>query len=450
MNPDSKTPFLRTRPILESLERHLLSSFAASSGDGCKTRLFEEEEHPYRTSFQRDRDRVIHSRAFRRLKHKRQVFLVSYGDHYRTRLTHTIEVSQLSRTIARALGLNEDLVEAIALAHDMGHTPFGHIGEVVLHRIMKGVDDLSGTVSIGDAGGFKHNYQSVRIVDSNETKYQFEGLNLTAFVREGILKHTRLRRADVKMQSFKYEGLAYELDDATTLEGQIVAVCDEIAQRTHDLEDGLRAHYVSLEQVRTLPLVRFIEEQRRMTFDADADRFLYRNRLIRKLVDVLVSDVIGQTLKNMTLFYQQTGRTHFFDRRIVWFSDEIDPKQAELDRFIMKEIIKVAAEERSDEHAEAIIRALFEFYFLHPNLMPAYRLKKCLEKTAFPAVYNPASEEGEIIHQRLRRSADFARSVCDHVAGMTDHYAEADYERLTRLTENELTTSRADLEPQGI
>jgi dGTPase len=450
MNPESKTPFLRTRQVLETLEDQILSPFAAKSSDGCRTRLFEEEEHSYRTSFQRDRDRVIHSRAFRRLKHKRQVFLVSYGDHYRTRLTHTIEVSQLSRTIARALGLNEDLVEAIALAHDMGHTPFGHIGEVVLHRIMKGKDDLNGTVSIGDAGGFKHNYQSVRIVDSNETKYQFEGLNLTAFVREGILKHTRLRRGEVDMQGFKYQGLAYELDDATTLEGQIVAVCDEIAQRTHDLEDGLRALYVSLEQVRTLPLVGFIEEQRQMTFDADTDRFLYRNRLIRKLVDVLVTDVISQTLKNMTLFYQQTGRTHFYNRRIVWFSEEIDPMQAELDRFIMKEIIKVAAEERSDKNAEKVIRALFKFYFLHPNLMPAYRLTKCLEKAAFPAVYDYASEERESIHQRLRRSADFARSVCDHIAGMTDHYAEADYERLTRLSESELETTRADLEPSGI
>jgi dGTPase len=450
MNPNSETPLLRTRPMLESIEAQILSPFAAKSADGCRTRLVEEQEHPYRTSFQRDRDRVIHSRAFRRLKHKRQVFLVSYGDHYRTRLTHTLEVSQLSRTIARALGLNEDLLEAIALAHDMGHTPFGHIGEVVLHRIMKGEDDLDGTVSIGDAGGFKHNYQSVRIVDSNETKYQFEGLNLTAFVREGILKHTRLRRADVDMQGFKYEGLSYELDDATTLEGQIVAVCDEIAQRTHDLEDGLRAHYVSLEQVRTLPLVRFIEEQRQMTFDANADRFLYRNRLIRKLVDILVSDVIAQTLKNMTLFYQQTGRTRFFDRRIAWFSDEIDPKQVELDRFIMKEIIEVASAERSDDRAETIIRALFKYYFLHPNLMPAYRLTKCLEKTAFPAVYDPEAEEREGIHDRLRRSADFARSVCDHVAGMTDHYAEADYERLNHLTVNELLTSRADLEPSGI
>jgi dGTPase len=450
MNPDSKTPFLRTRQVLETLEDQILSPFAAKSGEGCKTRLVEEEEHPYRTSFQRDRDRVIHSRAFRRLKHKRQVFLVSYGDHYRTRLTHTIEVSQLSRTIARALGLNEDLAEAIALAHDVGHTPFGHIGEVVLHRIMKGKDDLDGAVSVGDAGGFKHNYQSVRIVDSNETKYQFEGLNLTAFVREGILKHTRLRRGEVDMQDFKYQGLAYELDDATTLEGQIVAVCDEIAQRTHDLEDGLRAHYVSLEKVRTLPLVRFIEEQRQMTFDADTDRLLYRNRLIRKLVDVLVTDVISQTLKNMTLFYQQTGRTHFFDRRIVWFSEEIDPMQAALDRFIMKEIIKVAAEERSDKNAEKVIKVLFKLYFLHPNLMPAYRLMKYLEKTAFPAVYDPASAEREGIHERLRQSADFARSVCDHIAGMTDHYAEDDYERLSRLSVSELKTTRADLEPSGI
>jgi len=239
----------------------VLSPFAAKSVDAAKTRLITEEEHAYRTAFQRDRDRIIHSRAFRRLKHKRQVFLVTYGDHYRTRITHTIEVSQLSRTMARALGLNEDLVEAIALGHDLGHTPFGHIGEVVLHRIMKGHDDLDGALHMTDAGGFKHNYQSVRIVDYNEMKYGFRGLNLTAPVREGILKHTRLRRNDVNIPGFEKEGLYYDLDHATTLEGQIVAVCDEIAQRTHDLEDGLRARHVSLLDVRSLELIKLIEQR---------------------------------------------------------------------------------------------------------------------------------------------------------------------------------------------
>ena len=440
---------IRTRSALEALERQTLSPFAAFSADAGKTRLIAEEEHAYRTTFQRDRDRIIHSRAFRRLKHKRQVFLVSYGDHYRTRLTHTIEVSQLSRTIARTLGLNEDLAEAIALGHDTGHTPFGHTGEVVLHRIMTGEDTLDGVFVIGNSGGYKHNYQSVRIVDANEKKYEFDGLNLTATVREGILKHTRLRRGHVNMPNFRYEGLEYDLDDAVTLERQIVAVCDEIAQRTHDLEDGLRARYVALERVRLLPLVQLVEKRRGLAFERNADRFLYRNRLIRKLVDVLISDVIEQTAENMTAFQAQTGRTSYFDRRIVWFSDELDPLQAELDRFIMKEIIQVAVAERGDERAVLLIRTLFRHYLLHPNLLPPYRLRKIVADDELPILYEPKAAERPQLHERLRRRADFARAVCDHVAGMTDHFAEAVYARLTQMSPAELEAARADHDPTG-
>jgi len=157
---------IRDRLFLEAQERHSLSPLAAKSEDYHRTRRYSEPEHPYRTAFQRDRDRIIHSRAFRRLKHKRQVFLTQSGDHYRTRLTHTLEVAQLSRTLARSLGLNEDLTEAIALGHDLGHTPFGHVGEIVLHKIMSGRDDLDGVLPSGvAAGGYKHNYQSLRVVD---------------------------------------------------------------------------------------------------------------------------------------------------------------------------------------------------------------------------------------------------------------------------------------------
>ncbi|MDZ7371249.1 MAG: dNTP triphosphohydrolase [candidate division KSB1 bacterium] len=428
---------IRRRKTLESIEQRLLSPFAALSSRAAQTRLFEEAEHPYRTAFQRDRDRIIHSRAFRRLKHKRQVFLVSYGDHYRTRLTHTIEVAQMSRTIARSLGLNEDLVEAVALAHDTGHTPFGHIGEVVLHRIMKWEDTLDDSARFGDGGGFKHNYQSVRIVDWNEKRYSFDGLNLTAPVREGILKHTRLRRGEVDIPGFRYEGLYYELDNATTIEGQIVAVCDEIAQRTHDLEDGLRAGYVTLEQVRSLPMIRYVEAKSRLNFSDDVDRFLYRNKLIRKLVDVLISDVIRQTAVNMRSFYEQTGRTSFFDRRIAWFSPTVDPLQEELDRFIMREIIRVASAERGDEQAAFIIRELFRLYYLYPNLLPEYRLARVLTEHDLQAIYSDRESAMEI-RERLQRDPLFARAVCDHIAGMTDDYAENTFKRLQRMNQEEL------------
>ncbi len=439
---------LRSRQLLEALEHRSLSNFAAKSDEAAATRLLQEEEHPYRTAFQRDRDRIIHSRAFRRLKHKRQVFLVSYGDHYRTRLTHTIEVSQLSRSIARALGLNEDLAEAVSLAHDTGHTPFGHMGETVLNRIMKGEDTLDGVAVFGDAGGFKHNYQSVRIVDLNEKRYSFDGLNLTAPVREGILKHTRLNRERIKMQGFRYQGLNYELDDAVTVEAQLVAVCDEIAQRTHDLEDGLRAGYVTLEQVRDLPIIRRVERLNQM--DLSGDRFVYRNRLIRKLVDLLVSDVMRSTAENLNLFYRMTGRTSFFDRRIAWFSKTVDPLQENLDQFIRSEIIDVASSERGDAEAAEIVRNLFRWYLRHPNLLPAYRLQRAVSGEDLEAVFDPQAPQRAALHERLRKSGDFARIVCDHIAGMTDDYAESTHKRLLAMSEEERATGRGDQQTTGL
>ncbi len=435
---------VRTREVLEALEYKTLSPFAAKSDAASTSRLLYEEEHRYRTSFQRDRDRIVHSRAFRRLKHKRQVFLTSYGDHYRTRLTHTIEVSQLSRTLARALALNEDLVEAIALGHDMGHTPFGHVGEVVLHRIMKGEEN--GGVTLTDQGGFKHNYQSVRIVDANETKYDFDGLNLTSPVREGILKHTRLRRHDLHYPQFRYDGLEYQLDHATTLEGQIVAVCDEIAQRTHDLEDGIRAKYVSLENVRKQPLIRIVEQHTGLSMSEMSNGFLYRNRLIRKLVNFLVTDVIEQTLKNMQSFYAKNQRYSFIDEQLVWFSPEIDPDQANLDTFIMKEIILKAKEERSDDKAIETITTLFRLFYSYPNLLPPFALVKCMNPTQIPVLYEAPQEKRAEIGSQLQQHKSFARAVCDHVAGMTDQYAEKYFDILSKLSQTVLWQKRGDVE----
>ena len=395
---------LRNRSDLEKIEETILAPYAALSTRFAPSRLHPEPEHPYRTAFQRDRDRIIHSRAFRRLKHKRQVFLTESGDHYRTRITHTLEVSQLSRTMARTLGVNEELAEAIALGHDLGHTPFGHIGEVVLHEILSGADTLDGTLPGRDAGGFKHNYQSLRVVDMLEKKYTWDGLNLTAAVREGILKHTRLRREAIRFPGCNLDGLHYELDNATTIEGQIVAVCDEIAQRTHDLEDGIRAGFVSLESVRELPIIREIDRRTGLKM---SDRFIYRNTLIRTLVNFLVTDVMEAALGRIDAFMHLTGRADTFDTLLVWFSDRVNPLQEELDRFIASEIIRIASEERSDDQAREIIRSLFKGYYLDPGLLPEYRLASVREDTTF------------------------LRAISDHIAGMTDNYAELENRRIS-------------------
>jgi len=441
---------IQDRSAQESYEERFLSPCAARSREWEKTRLYQEYQHKYRTAFQRDRDRIIHSRAFRRLKHKRQVFLISYGDHYRTRLTHTVEVSQLSRTIARCLGLNEDLTEAVALGHDLGHTPFGHMGEVVLHHIMSGQDDLDNTVTLGHVGGFKHNYQSLRVVDVNEKKYQFDGLNLTAAVREGILKHTRLRRKELHYPDFKADGLNYEIDTPTTLEGQIVGICDEIAQRTHDLEDGLRAGYVSANDVYQLSLIKHMEQAGHLISPHHQDPFYVRNHLIRALVNFLTTDVIENSIHHMHRFVEKTGRTHFFDETVIWFSEKIDPLQQELDQFIMKKIISLASEKRRDESAKETIRFLFKTFFDYPNILPAYRLRQCADGQTIETIYNGDERNKQTEIKHLRTKPEFARAVCDYISGMTDHFAEKMAANLNRIPKDQIFTMRADKDISGI
>jgi dGTPase len=407
---------LRTAADWQRVESQWLAPYACSSVGAHATRRFAENEHEYRTAFQRDRDRIIHSRAFRRLKHKRQVFLITDGDHFRTRLTHTLEVAQISRTMARALGLNEDLVEAIALGHDLGHTPFGHLGEMLLNEILQGRDTLEGLFDGSSLGGFKHNYQSLRIVDLIEQKYQFSGLNLTAQVREGILKHTRLKRGQFNYPSFNVEALAFELDMATTLEGQIVAIADEVAQRTHDLEDGLRAGLVNVEEVRQLEIVKLVEERmpnvqfltQPAAFSEGGDHYIYRNQLISGLINLLVSDIIAQTLQQVERFSLHLGRLSFFDEEVVRFSSALDPLQKELNSFIYRKIILVPSVQRADAQVREVLRALFRFYYEDPKLIPAVELRH------------------STLPERPRQIADF-------IAGMTDHFVLREIGRLHRL-----------------
>ncbi len=421
---EEPTVRLRKRVDFEEWEEQFLAPYATRSAEQNGTRLYIEEEHPYRTNFQRDRDRIIHSRSFRRLKHKRQVFMVTTGDHYRTRLTHTLEVSQIARTMGRSLGLNEDLIEAIALGHDIGHTPFGHIGEVVLHRILRGTDTLDGLLTSGDLGGFKHNYQSVRVVDELEKKYTFEGLNLTGPVREGILKHTRLNRHQIHYPNWRADHLFMESDMSVTLEGQVVAVCDEIAQRTHDLEDGIRAGHVSVQEMRQVDMVRFVEETTHL--EPQENEFLYMNSLIKRLIQVLVSDVLEESVRRLENFYRQNRRWNLFNESLVTFSEKIDPLQKDLDHFIDQRIIRRPGIEWADNLAEMVIRDLFKAYLKRPQEMhsyPAYRFfHSQTGRTEFPVE--------QWLPEEISDQSEFVRLIADYIAGMTDSFAMKEYERL--------------------
>ncbi|MFQ5823050.1 MAG: dGTP triphosphohydrolase [bacterium] len=422
---------IRSRQEMEKLEEKLLTPYATKSRGAHNTRQFEEPEHAYRTAFQRDRDRIIHSRAFRRLKHKRQVFLTSVGDHYRTRITHTLEVAQLSRTLVRALGLNEDLVEAIALGHDLGHTPFGHLGEVILNQIMIGAQKFESQEETRNFGGFKHNYQSLRVVDYLEKKYAFNGLNLTAAVREGILKHTRLKKGRFEFPNFYSEGLQFEREFATTLEGQVVAICDEVAQRTHDLEDGIRAGLVELQQVREVKIVQYIEKKIEIQDLVEKNTFLYRGLLIRALINLLIDDIIHQTLKNLSDYFRRQGRLQDFDEEIVYFSPKINPLQKELNKFIHKEIIEYSRINWGDELGKKLLCRLFEAYLLEPKLLPDYVLERYFQEKSERYSTELLSNSNKVLE--MQKDGKYFRTICDYIAGMTDNFAVHEAERLSRI-----------------
>lgn len=419
---------IRSRDKLEEIEEQILAAYATKSAGANASRLHVEDEPLYRTNFQRDRDRIIHSRAFRRLKHKRQIFLITTGDHYRTRLTHTLEVSQLSRTIAKALGLNEDLTEAIALGHDLGHTPFGHIGEVILHQILQGEDLLDQRIPKLNLGGFKHNYQSVRVVDRLEKKYDFDGLNLTAAVREGILKHTRIDNSQISYPQWDGRLLLMNLPNASTLEGQVVAVCDEIAQRTHDLEDGLRAGSVTVEQIRALPIIQYVEEKTNIVRSQLKDDFFYINLIIKRLIHVLVTDVIESTLSNVEQFYRLNQRYAPFDTLIVTFSHQLNPLQKELDDFIWKGVIHRPGIRWADEMASYVIRSLFQAYLERPQEMRSYSAYKYFSQHP-PSKSSSNSNQLQFEFYRSEKW-DYLRLIADYIAGMTDSFAMREFERL--------------------
>jgi dGTPase len=368
---------VRDREAFECEETQRLAPFALRSAES-RGRVTPEPEHSYRTCFQRDRDRVVHSRAFRRLEYKTQVFVHHEGDHYRNRLTHTLEACQISRTIARALRLNEELAEAVVLAHDLGHTPFGHAGERVLADLMK------------DAGGFDHNRQSLRIVDLLEDRYpDFRGLNLSYETREGILKHGCHWEHPVPVP---------EATPQPSLEAQLADVADEIAYTNHDLDDGLRSGLLGFDPLEKVALWRETRAEVAERLGAVAPRVLWA-QLIVALINRLVTDLVESTAQRLAeAGVRSVDEVRRTAQRLVRFSPEIEKGKAELKRFLDQELYHHPRVIQMSEEAAEVVRDLFQGYREDTGLLPA--------------------------HLRGRLAADGeARAIADYVAGMTDRFA---------------------------
>ncbi len=361
-------------------------------------RRHPEPDAPTRTAFQRDRDRIVHSTAFRRLVYKTQVFLNHEGDLFRTRLTHSLEVAQLARSIARALRLNEDLVEAIALAHDLGHTPFGHAGQDALNQCM--------ATHMDEWGGFEHNLQSLRVVDALEERYpHYDGLNLTFETREGILKHCSRRNAE-HLEALEPAGVGRRFLDRTqpSLEAQLCNLADEIAYNAHDIDDGVRSGLITMEQLQAVPLFDGFHRQtlaehpglqgRRVLFEA-----------IRRMLSTQVYDVIDATqhvLQNVQPVAVDDVRQH---APMVCFSHSMRENSSMLKAFLLSNLYRHPQVAQTTQQAQQVVRELFDFYLTDPNEMQA----------GFATRFDMSR----------------ARVVADYIAGMTDRFAAREHERLS-------------------
>jgi dGTPase len=373
-----------TRKELENIEDQSLAPYGIRSKN-TKGRCYPEEEAEYRTAYQRDRDRILHTTAFRRLEYKTQVFINYEGDYYRTRLTHTLEVSQIGRTIARALGANPELTEAICLAHDLGHPPFGHNGEATLARLMK------------DHGGFDHNKQSLRIVAKLEQRYQdFPGLNLTWEVREGIVKHeSEYDIADAR---------EYDVDLRGHLEAQITNIADELSYTAHDLDDGLRSGMINTHILEGITLWEILVES--ISWRGQILDDLARHRMIRNLIDMEVSDMIYATDKQL----RESGVRSVLELQslpynVVTFSEEMHQRNRQLKDFLYSNLYRHHRVVRMAVKAERIISDLFKAYVQEPAILPNH-------------VQEWIKERG------------LERTVCDYIAGMTDRFAVEEYQKL--------------------
>ncbi|NOZ12096.1 MAG: dNTP triphosphohydrolase [Acidobacteria bacterium] len=397
-------------------ENHRLAPIATRSDESRRRHEEPVLKVEYRTPFQHDRDRIIHCLAFKRMKEKTQVFAPEQSDHLRNRLSHTLEVTQLSRSVARALALNEDLAEAISLGHDLGHSPFGHSGEAVLNRILKQEIpiDNADSAAFRQAGGFKHNYQSVRIVDELENRYRdWDGLNLTDKVREGILKHTGTGGKLYNLMT--YEGLQVE-HPATTPEAAIVAMTDEIAQQCHDLEDGIRLKLAFISQLKETA-VYDIEPFRAVI--ARGDSYDVMNDLIRTLFHVFMDDLIGNGVEQ-----GKNGQFRFA------FSPELEKAFAGLRNFVYTRIIFSHDVARSDHVAKRVLRDLFNAFYNSPKLLPDYVLNRVSKYSDVPNLRRLTGEEQKKTADKLKSCDKFIRVIADYIGGMTDSYAMKEYRKI--------------------
>lgn len=369
-----------------SFEDTFLAPYAVKS-KFSRGRVHTEKEHPYRTAYQRDRDRIIHSAAFRRLEYKTQVFVNHEGDYYRTRLTHTLEVAQIARTIALALRLNVDLTEAIALAHDLGHTPFGHSGEDALNELMC------------EDGGFNHNLHGLRVVDLLEERYpEFPGLNLTWELREGIVKHSTAFDT-----SSDIEGLAP--DEMPSLETQIVDIADEIAYDNHDIDDGLTSGLLQEDDFKKLPIWSKISKEISRKYDKiDIQKRKYM--IIRALINMQVTDLIRETERKLKArritSYIQVKRS---GEKIAGFSAEMQKLRKPLRSLLIEKLYHHYRVVRMSDKAKRFIKELFKVYLDLPEALPSP------------------------IQCRIRQDG-VKRGICDYIAGMTDRYALDEYKKL--------------------
>lgn len=422
----------RGRQFFEDWEERFLAPHACKSKDMHKTRLNEEIEDAHRTAFQRDRDRIIYSNSFRNLSDKRQILVEHVSERNRSRLTHTVEVVQVSKAIANAMGLNEDLTEAIALGHDLGHPPFGHTGEALLDQLLNGEDTAEGTLSGENFGGFKHNYQSLRVVDFIEKKYGYDGLNLTAVVREGILKHTSTRNERYFYPDMNLNALNYDQFMAMTLEGQVAAIADEIAQRTFDLEDALRADYIKVNDARELKLIQDVETRCDIQQVLAVNEDEYINLLISGLVRILVADVIQNTMQRIKDFCERKKRTNNFDEWLVIFSLDINRKQNELETFIIKELGNNFQVNRVNKKSEKVIRKLFKAYYSNPLQMNDRFLERYTSRKVDPQ-FRLRKLPAKLVKEKIgefQKDPLYARHIADYIASMSDSFAVQEYKAI--------------------
>jgi len=374
-----------TRKDIEEREERYLAPYAMKSMH-TRGRVHPEEEHPYRSVYQRDKDRIIHSTAFRRLEYKTQVFVNHEGDYYRTRLTHTIEVTQISRCISRALNLNEDLAEAIAMAHDLGHTPFGHSGEDALRILMK------------NHGGFEHNIQGLRVVETLEKRYsKFSGLNLSWEVRESIAKHKTLYDNPNASQ--------FQTNKQPLLEAQIVDLADSIAYDNHDIDDSLKAGIITENDLEEIELWRNAREKVKEQY-GNLSKDMEKAHAIKYLIDLEVTDLIEHTQSMLEkMKTKTTNDVQQCKERLVSFSPGLDKKKQELQEFLQNNVYNHYRVARMAAKARRFVEELFKTFIKNPKQLPPE-------------------------YQKLIEKEGLYQGVCDYIAGMTDRFAQDEYLKL--------------------